>query len=313
MLQTLIMVVAALTAFASVIAVSLPLLARDRFTARLKAVTSRRRDLSNARRASLHGHRKTANRSRIALMRAVVDRLNLQTLLEAKALKDQLAQAGWRGQSAPLTYIFARVAVPVLLLALGLLYAGTVFSHLPLQVRLLVLAGAATLGFYLPSIFLVNAIQKRQFLLSRGLPDALDLIVICVDAGLSVEAALSRVVDEIGRSAPELAEELGLTGAELAFIGDRRIAWTNLADRTGLPQIKSLCTTLLQSEKYGTPVGVALKVLAQENRETRMAAAEKKAASLPARLTVPMIVFFLPVLFMVIAGPAALQVSAMMK
>ena len=179
--------------------------------------------------------------------------------------------------------------------------------------RALILVGAMTVGAYLPKIMLANAIQKRQFAVARAFPDALDLMVICVDAGLSVESSLGRVVEELGMTAPELAEEFALTSAELAFLGDRRHAWENLAERTGLPQVKSLSTTLLQSEKYGTPVSQALKVLGQENRETRMSNAEKKAAALPAKLTVPMIVFFLPVLFMVIAGPAAIQVSGIMK
>jgi tight adherence protein C len=141
----------------------------------------------------------------------------------------------------------------------------------------------------------------------------MDLLVICVDAGLSMEGALNRVVEEMVQAAPDLAEELGLCTAELAFLSDRRVAWENLAERTGLPEIKTLSTTVIQSEKYGTPVSQGLKVLAQENREARMANAEKKAAALPAKLTVPMIIFFLPVLFMVIIGPAAIQVMQVMK
>jgi tight adherence protein C len=314
-LPNLIMMVAALAAFASVVALSLPLLARDRLVSRLRAVAARRQELSAQQRDALAAgsRRRAPPRRRLALMRAVVDRLKLQDLLEARELKARLAQAGWRGQSAPLTYIFARVALPVVLLAVGLVYATTVFAHLPLMNRALILIGAMVVGTYLPVLLVTNAIQKRQFGIGRAFPDALDLMVICVDAGLSVESSLGRVVDEMGENAPELAEEFGLTSAELAFIGDRRHAWENLAERTGLPQVKSLTTTLLQSEKYGTPVSQALKVLAQENRESRMSEAEKKAASLPAKLTVPMIVFFLPVLFVVIAGPAAIQVSGIMK
>ncbi|CAA7611450.1 Flp pilus assembly protein TadC [Candidatus Terasakiella magnetica] len=315
MLTTLIVLAAAIAAFASVLALSLSVVARDRRASRLKAVAMRRQELSARQREALNqGRQKIAPpKRRLALMRAVVDRLKLQDLLEAKALKLRLAQAGWRGRSAPLTYVFSRVALPVLLLAIGLIYAATMFSEQPATTRALLLMGTVTLGTYLPALLLTNAIQKRQIVLARAFPDALDLIVICVDAGLSVEAALSRVVDELSHSAPELAEELGLTAAELAFLGDRRHAWENLSERTGLVQVRSLATTLIQSEKYGTPVSQALKVLAQENRETRMANAEKKAAALPAKLTVPMIVFFLPVLFLIIAGPAAIQVSGLMK
>ena len=313
-LPTLIVIVAGIAAFASVLALALPLMARDRMASRLRAVAARRQELSAAQRAALQtNRRKGPPRRRLAMMRAVVDRLNMQDLLEAKDLKARLAQAGWRGQSAALTFIFSQVALPVVLLAVGLIYATTVFAHLPVMNRGLILVGAMTVGAYLPKLLLVNAVQKRQFALARAFPDALDLMVICVDAGLSVELSLGRVVDEMGMNAPELAEEFGLTSAELAFLGDRRHAWENLAERTGLAQVKSLSTTLLQSEKYGTPVSLALKVLAQENREARMAIAEKKAASLSAKLTVPMIVFFLPVLFLVIAGPAAIQVAGMMK
>jgi tight adherence protein C len=314
MLPTLIIIVACVAAFASVLAVALPLLARDRLASRLRAVAARRQELSAQQRAALQGgRRKALPQRRLAMMRAVVDRLKLRDLLEAKELKSRLAQAGWRSQSAPLTYIFSQVALPVLLLAVGLVYATTLFAHLPVLKRALILVGAMAAGAYLPKIMLANAIQKRQRAVALAFPDALDLMVICVDAGLSVEAALGRVVDEMGANAPEMAEEFALAAAELAFLGDRRHAWENLAARTGLPQVRSLSTTLLQSEKYGTPVSQALKVLAQENRESRMATAEKKAASLPAKLTVPMIVFFLPVLFLVIAGPAAIQISGIMK
>ena len=314
MLPNLIILVACIGAFASVLALAMPLLARDRLASRLRAVAARRQELSAQQRAALKGERRKApQRRRLAVMRSVVDRLKLQDLLEAKELKARLAQAGWRGQAAPLTYIFSQVALPVLLLAVGLVYATTICAHLPVMNRALILVGAMAAGAYLPKIMLANAIQKRQQAVGMAFPDALDLMVICVDAGLSLEAAMVRVVDEMGANAPEMAEEFALTSAELAFLGDRRHAWENLAARTGLPQVKSLSTTLLQSEKYGTPVSQALKVLAQENRESRMATAEKKAASLPAKLTVPMIVFFLPVLFLVIAGPAAIQISGIMK
>lgn len=318
MLTILIMGCAALAAAASVLAVALPLLARDQRLTRIKAVSSRRRELSDRQREDLEARTSGRRRAqkpqrRVALMRAVIDRLRLGDLLQAKALKAKLAQAGWRGQAAPLTFIFARVALPVLLLVLGLLYATTLFAEQPLMVRALILAAAMGAGGFLPNIWLTNAVQKRQLALGRAFPDCLDLIVICVDAGLSVEMAMSRVTDEMMHGAPEMAEEIGLTAAELAFLSDRRQAWENFAERTGLPQAKALATALIQSEKYGTPVSQALKVLAQENREGRMAAAEKKAAALPAKLTVPMIVFFLPVLFMIIAGPAALQVAGLMK
>jgi tight adherence protein C len=313
MLTTLLVLTAAIAAFASVLAVAYPLVSRDAISSRLRAVAARRQELSARQRAGLKGKHRQPPARRLALMQAVVSRLNLQELLEARELRIRLSQGGFRSRSAPLTYVFARVALPVGLLAVGLVYASTIFADQPLTTRALIVLAAMTAGTYLPALLLTNAVQKRQFVIARSFPDALDLMVICVDAGLSVEMALARVTDEMATSAPVIAEELGLTGAELAFLGDRRLAWENLAIRTGLPQVRSLATTLIQSEKYGTAVSQGLKVLAQENREARMAAAEKKAAALPAKLTVPMVVFFLPVLFMVIAGPAAIQVAGVLK
>ena len=311
MLRLAIIFLAAAAAAASVLALALPLMTRSRMANRLRAVTDRRQELSRTQRNSLKGRRK--GESRVALMQAVVSRLKLEAMLDSKQLKARLAQAGWRSRSAPLTYIFSRIAVPVLFFAVALSYSATVFAQLALPLKLLILIGAAAAGVYLPPVMLVNAIQKRQHAIGRAFPDALDLMVICVDSGLSVDAALSRTVDEMMPAAPELAEELGLTGAELAFLSERRLAWGNLADRTGLGPVKSLATTMLQTDRYGTPVGQALRVLATENRESRMSDAEKKAASLPAKLSVPMILFFMPVLFMVITGPAIIQVRALLR
>lgn len=313
LLPTLIICVAALAAFASVLAVLLPLVARDRLSLRMKAVTARRSELAALQRSSLSKQFKPTDLKRQAMMRAVIDRLNLQKAIEAKDLKTKLAQAGWKAKSAQLTYVFSKVALPVVFLLLGVFYAGVVFVQMSPTTRAMIIVIAMAIGAYLPSMLLTNAIQKRQAVLRRSFPDAVDLLVICVDAGLSMESALTRVVEEMTASAPALAEELGLCAAELAFLSDRRLAWENLSDRTGLDEIRTLSTTLIQSEKYGTPISQGLKVLAQENRDSRMSIAEKKAAALPAKLTVPMIVFFLPVLFMVIIGPAAIQVMAVMK
>ena len=167
----------------------------------------------------------------------------------------------------------------------------------------------AVVGYYLPKLMLANTIQKRQDEMTQAFPDTLDLMVICVEAGLGVESAFARVTEEIVDASPILAQEFGLLSAELAYLGDRRQAFENFSNRTGMASAKALSTTLIQSEQYGTPVGVALKVLAQEKRNDRMSQAEKKAAALPAKLTVPMIIFFLPVLFIVVIGPAAMQIG----
>ena len=163
-------------------------------------------------------------------------------------------------------------------------------------------------GFYLPNIFLKNMIKRRQDSIKRAWSDALDLLLICVESGMSIEAAMQRVSREIGSQSVPLAEELTLTMAELSYLQDRRKAFENLGKRTGLTTVKSVVTSLIQSERYGTPLGTALRVLAQENRDMRMSEAEKKAAALPPKLTVPMVLFFLPVIFIVILGPSVILV-----
>jgi tight adherence protein C len=177
--------------------------------------------------------------------------------------------------------------------------------------KITVSVGASLLGFYLPDLFLNNTISRRQQSIMRAFPDALDLLLICVESGMSVEAAFQRVATEIGTQSSELAEEFGLTTAELSYLPERRQAFENLASRCGHGGVKAVATALNQAEKYGTPMGQALRVAAQENREMRMSEAERKAASLPAKLTVPMIIFFLPCLFVVILGPAIMKIMHM--
>ncbi len=203
MLRLTIVLVAALAAFASVLALALPLLERSRFASRLKAVTSRREELSRAQRASLKGQRRA--QSRVVVMRAVIDKLKLQSLLTAKPLKARLTMAGWRSSSASLTYVFSRISAPIVLFVAAFAYTASLFSHLTFPVKLLILLCATGLGLYLPALMLTNAIQKRQFAIGRAFPDALDLMVICVDAGLSIEAAVSRTMEEMAESAPELS------------------------------------------------------------------------------------------------------------
>jgi tight adherence protein C len=312
-LPTVIVMVVFVAAFASVLAVALPFMKSDAFAARRRAVAERRDQLAVQQRESFSQRRRLQPGRSESWMRAVITKLKLQDMLEAKELKRRVIQAGWRSGSAPVTFIFARLAVPLVLGGIAVFYAWTIFPDWSNLKRLIAVAFAVLIGYALPSLLLSNAVSKRQKILTRAFPDALDLMVICVEAGMSIEAAFNKVSEEMAESAPMIAEEIGLTAAELAFLGDRRAAYENLSDRTGLPSFKSLTTTLLQSEKYGTPIAQGLRVIAQENRDTRLNAAEKKAASLPAKLTVPMIIFFLPVLFIVIAGPAGIQVAALMK
>ncbi len=309
--QNLVLMLAFAGSFATVLAIALPFMQRDQRAARLKIVTRRREELSQQQReqeAQVRARRRPQTQVHVNLMKALLGRLKLENLTSSKDLKLQLASAGWRNQSAVFTYVFSRFGAA---LGFGLIaFLFFTFSdkfEQPLIIRLVIALALAAVGFYLPRLLVKNAIQKRQDEMTSSFPDSLDLLMICVESGLSIEAAFTRVTEEILEQAPVLSQELGHTSAELAFLGDRRQAYANFAERTALPAAKSLSTSLIQSEKYGTPVGVALKILAQENRDDRMAKAAKKAGSLPAQLTVPMIIFFLPVLFLVIIGPAVIQ------
>jgi tight adherence protein C len=195
-----------------------------------------------------------------------------------------------------------------------LFYLGVIddFGLNPIA-RLAAAGAAAFIGFYLPNLFVENVIARRQDSIRKAFPDALDMLLICVESGMSIELGFHKVGQEIGSASPELAEEFGLTVAELAYLPERRQAYENLARRTGHEGVKAVCMALGQAERYGTPLGDALRVMAKENRDMRMAEAEKKAAALPAKLTVPMIVFFLPVLFLVVLGPAYIKYQAMQK
>lgn len=308
----IIMVLASAGAFLTILAFGMPLLARDPFSSRLKAVAKRREELQAANRA-----RTGPEASRIrqqqgkTYMKVVVDRLKLLNPADSQQIKDSLAQAGLRGQGPMITYAFLRFVAPLGVMLLTALYIFLVAKvELETPIKILITIGAGIVGFFLPQVLLKNRIQGRQQAITKVFPDALDLLVICVEAGLSMDAAFGRVTEEIGETGPELAEEFGLTSAELAFLPDRRLALENLSRRTGLPSVKALVTALAQSEKYGTPLSVSLRVLANENRDERMSKAEKKAGALPAQLTVPMIAFFLPVLFVVLLGPAIIQTMA---
>jgi len=312
-LPTVIICIAFIAAFASVMAVATPFLQNDKFAARRKAVAFKRDELQVQQREGFNSRRRFQPTRSESVMRNVIKQLRLGDMLEQKDLKRRLIQGGYRTTSAPVTFTFVRLALPIALGALAFFYSISLFPEWTYQGKGLAALVGVALGYLLPTIFVTNAVQKRQKILMRALPDALDLMVICVESGMSIEAAFTKVSEEMAETAPLMAEEMGLTAAELAYLGDRRGAYENLAERTGLATIRSLTTTLLQSEKYGTPIATGLRVIAQENRDARLNAAEKKAAALPAQLTVPMIIFFLPVLFIVIAGPAGIQVAELMK
>jgi tight adherence protein C len=241
------------------------------------------------------------------MMTKVLNKLNLMEKARSPGLRVKMQQAGMRGQGPAIAYVFARLVLPLVLACVAALI---VFSakDIDAPLKLLITVAAAGLGYLIPDIIVKNTAKKRQELMIKGFPDALDLVVICVEAGISLEQAFVRVAQEMADISPILAEEFSITTSELAYLGDRRAALENLATRTGAEPVKTLTTSLIQSEKYGTPLGVALRVLSRENRDDRMARAEQKAGALPAALTVPMILFFLPVLFIVLIGPAIIQV-----
>jgi tight adherence protein C len=281
---------------------------------RIKSVISQHRgDLSRRQLEGLNrpsAIRQQKSKPHVELVNKLLKVLNLQHVLLSDNVRNELAQAGLRGRGVVAAYMTTRI-----LMAIGIGVGVLIFEGLmkkfpyPDFVKFIFAGIALVVGFYLPKLLLANTVQKRQDEMTLAFPDALDLLTICVEAGLGIEAAFARVTEEIANSSPILAQEFGLLSAELAFLGDRRQAYENFSKRTGLPSAKALSTALIQSEQYGTSVGVALRVLSQEKRDERMSAAEQKAAALPAKLTVPMIIFFLPVLFIVVIGPAAMQIS----
>jgi tight adherence protein C len=235
--------------------------------------------------------------------------LNLRKALADENTFKNLKMAGYRKQSHIYVFLFFRLALPVIMFAVAMLYVFVILDlNRPFMMKMAITLLVAFAGFYAPILFVRNQITKRQQSIRRAWPDALDLLLICVESGMSLEAAFRKVAVEIGIQSPPLAEELVLTNAELSYLEERRKAFENLANRTGLDGVKAVAMALIQAERYGTPLSHALRVLAQENRDMRMAEAEKKAAALPPKLTVPMIIFFLPVLFAVIMGPAMIQI-----
>ncbi len=290
----------------------LPLFERDPLKARMKQVAIERDKLRQRERARLHQQeQKVSLRSQPkAQIKGVVDRLNLKEAFADEKTQAKLQMAGFRGQGPLYTFLFARVVTPAILFLIALFYAFELLPpDLPTFTKICAALMAGGLGFFLPNIYVQNVITKRKQSIRRAWPDALDLMLICVESGMSIEAAFRKVAEEIGVQSVALAEELSLTTAELSYLQDRRFAYENMAKRTGVDAIKNVTMALVQAERYGTPVGQAIRLMADDVREARMQEAEKKAAALPPKLTVPMIVFFLPVLFAVIIGPAIIQAS----
>ncbi|MEZ5937204.1 MAG: type II secretion system F family protein [Hyphomonadaceae bacterium] len=304
---------AAIASFATVVTLAAPAFGNDKLESRLKAVANRREELRKKNRAALEGNeRKSIRREDTSFAKKLVDRLDLQKTLNDPTVAKKLVQAGLRGPKPLSMFYFFRFSLPFVFGIAAFFYLWFANDHgLSMQMKIAAVVFALAGGFYAPNMYLENLVQKRRTSIMRAFPDSLDMMLICVESGMSIELAFARVSEEIGTASPALAEELALTTAELSYLQERRQAYYNLADRTNHPGVKGVAMALVQAEKYGTPLSNALRVMAKENREMRITEAEKKAAALPAKLTVPMIVFFLPVLFLVILGPAFIQIGSM--
>ena len=313
--QVVMAALVALAVFATFYVLVLPYFDSGGLDKRMKAVTTEREQIRGRERARLNAgssaQRATLRQQDNNSIRSIVERLNLREALVDQGTIDKLRSAGFRSQNALNTFLVARFSLPFVFMAVAGFYVFFLgfLAEQTLMVRILAVIGLGYLGFYAPNIFVSNRAGKRQLSIRRAWPDALDLMLICVESGVSIEAAIKRVAEEMTVNSPELAEEMVLTNAELSFLQERRVAYENLAKRTGLDIVQAVTQALIQAERYGTPIAQALRVLAQESRDQRMNEAEKKAAALPPKLTVPMILFFLPVLVAVILGPAGIQVS----
>lgn len=288
-----------------------PLLEGDKMKKRMESVSSARDVMRDRRLKELNTQQASLRTSSKGKVKNFVDNLSLEKLLEASGLRDKLAQAGMRGQKPITLFYLFRFALPISLGVFGIIFMlGLDAFKLTFYQNLTATVFLVVAGYYLPGIYIKNIANKRASKIAAVFPDALDLLLICVESGMSVELAFGRVAKEMAENSVELAEEFSLTTAELSYMQSRRQAYENLARRNNSSGIRSVSTALVQSERYGTPLGDTLRTLANENRQMRVMAAEKKAAALPAKLTVPMILFFLPVLFIVILTPAAMRISS---
>jgi tight adherence protein C len=300
----------AIAVAATIITIAMPLLAGDTLSKRMNAVAIERDKIRQRERERMARSEKVSLRtSPKQYMQTVVEQFNLTKWVGQEEAREKLSQAGYRGQGPYVAFLFFRMVVPVAMLLVTAFYTFIVLKlDQPLPIKIGICLAATYVGMQVPNFFLKNKIQKRNQSINRAFPDALDLLLICVESGMSAEMAFRRVSQEIGTQSIALAEELMLLTAELSYLPDRRQAYENLARRVDLESVRSVCLALQQAERYGTPLATSLRVLAQENRDMRMSEAEKKAAGLPPKLTVPMILFFLPVLFVVILGPAIIKI-----
>lgn len=313
LLETLLPVVIAGFFVATLYTVLEPLLARDDLKKRMQSVASARDSLKQTRINELNVKKGLRSEAKGGV-KNLVQGLSLEKLLESPNLRDKLSQAGLRGERPMYIFYFCRLFLPIGLGAYGLIFL--MLLNVPgweMIQRFAATIGLITFGYYLPNIYITNLAKKRLAAILPVFPDALDLLLICVESGMSIELAFGKVANEMAENSIELAEEFSLTTAELSYLQNRSQAYENLARRNNYVGIQSVATALIQSERYGTPLGESLRTMANENRELRVLQAEKKAAALPAKLTVPMILFFLPVLFIIILTPAGMRIAESFK
>lgn len=283
---------------------------RDNLKSRMKAVAGEKERLrQQSRQPEAVVTSGKLRMQQASLLSSLSELIDLQRFMQSN-VREKLRQAGLRGENHVYAFVLARLAGGPVLALLAAFYSTILISELSTQMWLGIIAAGGFLGYFLPGIMLQNLVQKRLTNIRRSWPEGLDILLICVESGMGLEPALARVAREIGTQSVPLAEELTLTCAELSYLQDRRKAYENLAARVPLPMVKSVVLAFIQSERYGTPLGQALRVLATETRELRMQEAERKAAALSSKLTVPMILFFLPVVFVTILAPSILKVMA---
>ncbi|HET9812352.1 MAG TPA: type II secretion system F family protein [Sphingomicrobium sp.] len=302
----------AVATFAVIIAIYAATTVKDPMARRVKALNERREQLKAGIVASTNKRKKLTNKNQAAdKVRSILSSFKMLQDDQLKKTQEKLMQAGIRAKDLAFFIIFARFVLPVVLgiAAVLLLYVFDLFPDWSWLRRYMTVAGILVGSYKAPDLWLKNKVTKRSNAVRKGLPDALDLLVICAEAGLTVDAAFNRVAKELGKAYPELGDEFGLTAIELGFLNERRQAFENLASRVDLEAVRGVVTTMIQTEKYGTPLASALRVLSAEFRHARMMRAEEKAARLPAIMTVPLILFILPTLFIVILGPAACSIN----
>jgi tight adherence protein C len=304
---------AAVATFAVLVAIYAATTVRDPMAKRVKALNERREQLKAGIVASSSKRRKKITNSNEAAdkVRGILDSMKMLQDEQVEKAQKKLMQAGFRSKDLAFVVIFARFVLPLVLGTIMIVgvYLLDWFPEWSALRKYGAVASTLIFSYKAPDLYLKNRITKRTHAIRKGLPDALDLMIICAEAGLTVDAAFSRVAKELGKAYPELGDEFALTSIELGFLTDRRSAFENLANRIDLEAVRGVVTTMIQTEKYGTPLASALRVLSAEFRNERMMRAEEKAARLPAIMTVPLILFILPTLFIVILGPAACSIS----